>query len=431
MMRRGWHIAAAILAFGSGAVRRWWRRLRGLPPRLWFGLSPLHATRHTTAATKLAGYPTRSVVVSMGTTRYALVTTHDFDRVIGEDVGWDERHWYALIDLLLRGDLWIAYFDSHFFPASQRRANEIAFRLLRLGGIRIVVMTHGSDIVQLVPQRTRFDWVDRMQLDYPTWNFGEQTVRSKERIRLFSHYSDLVIAPYPAVRRLLPRCDLMFTPFSMDGNEVPQAPWPENRVPLILHAPNHRHVKGTAELIAAVDRLNACGIACELRLVEGVARSVALRMYGEADIIADQLIIGAFGVFAPEAMAVGRPVLTYLDQETLGDPLFDYPLVNTNPENVERVLAALVSVPELRVRLGQAGRASVERYLSPAALAEVWDRICRHVWWKEPLRLEETTHFSAERKPRAFTEDPADTEFWPVEVADLMPQIRAAIGRLG
>jgi len=263
-----------------------------------------------------------------------------------------------------------------------------------------------------------------MQLDYPNWNFDEQTVISHERIRLFDKYAKLVIAPYAALRRLLPRSDLVFTPFPIDIDEIPEAPMPSNRVPVILHAPNHRYVKGTPELIAAVDALHASGIECDLRLVEGVAREQALRMYGEADIIADQFIIGAFGVFAVEAMAVGRPTLVYLDQELLGDPLFDFPLINAHPENLERVLAVLVQLPELRIRLGRASRAAVERYLSPKALAEVWDVICRHVWWNEPLQLDRTEHFSAARKPRAFTEDPCDAEFWPVDVSDLMPRIR-------
>lgn len=419
---------AVVLVLVWGAVRRGLRRLLRRPARIWFGPAPLHATRHTAAATQRAGYPTRSVVTSTKTSKYALVTSRDFDRVVGEpEVSWDSRHWHALFDLLLHGDIWVAYFDSHFFPLSQRRANEMVFVLLRAAGIRIVVITHGSDIVQLVPQRTRFNWIERMQLDYPTWDFAEQTRRSRERIRLFTRYAHLVIAPYPAIRRLLPKADLTFTPFSMDGHEIPEAAQPGNQVPLILHAPNHRNVKGTAELVAAVERLKARGIACELRLVEGVPRDEALLLYGAADVIVDQLIIGAFGVFAPEAMAIGRPVVTYLDQEILGDPVFNFPLVNANPESIERVLSVLVQVPELRTRLGRASRDSVERYLSPEAMAQVWDRICRHVWKGEPLRLEGTVHFSAERKPRVFTEDPAEEAFWPIDASDLMPQILASL----
>ena len=79
-------------------------------------------------------------------------------------------------------------------------------------------------------------------------------------------------------------------------------------------------------------------------------------------------------------------------------------------------------------RIGQARRSeAAERYQSIEALAEVWAQLYRHVWWGEPLRLEQTRHFSPERKPRSFTEDPAHGDFWPVPVDDLLPEIHAAL----
>ena len=140
--------------------------------------------------------------------------------------------------------------------------------------------------------------------------------------------------------------------------------------------------------------------------------------------------MGAYGMFALEGLALGKTVLTYLDQEHLGDPVFNLPIVNANPDNLERVLGVLLQVPELRARIGQAGRQAAERYQSIEALAEVWAQLYRHVWWGEPLRLEQTRHFSPERKPRSFTEDPAHGDFWPVPVDDLMPEIHAALERL-
>jgi hypothetical protein len=176
--------------------------------------------------------------------------------------------------------------------------------------------------------------------------------------------------------------------------------------------------------------MEASGIPMELRLIEGVPRDEALKLYAEADIIADQFCMGAYGMFALEGLALGKPVLTYLDQESLGDPISSLPVVNTNPENLDRVLAVLLQVPELRFRLGRAGREAVERYQSIGALAEVWTQLYRHVWWGEPLQLQKTRHFSPERKSRSFTEDPGRSDFWPVPVDDLMPQIHSALRKL-
>jgi hypothetical protein len=183
-------------------------------------------------------------------------------------------------------------------------------------------------------------------------------------------------------------------------------------------------------LVEATERLRQTGVDFDLDLIEKMPREEALRHYAEADIIADQFCIGAFGVFALEGLALGKPVLAYLNEEHLGDPVFNLPIVNATPENLARVLGALLAVPKLRERLGEAGRLSVERYQSQEALAEVWGQIYRYVWWNEPLDLERTRHFSNERKPRSFVEDPSVEEFWPVPVEDLMPEIKRALGEL-
>jgi hypothetical protein len=204
-----------------------------------------------------------------------------------------------------------------------------------------------------------------------------------------------------------------------------------NVEPVVVHAPNHRLLKGTDHLLEAIERLQSSDIPCRLELLERIPREEALQRYRAGDILADQFCCGAFGVFAIEGLALGKPVLTYLDQEHLRDPVFNLPIVNTTPENLVAVLAVLLQIPTLRKRIGEAGRAAVERYQSVPALAEVWDQIYRHVWWDEPLNLETTRHFSPERKARSFTEDPSQAEFWPVPVDDLLTDIHAALSRAG
>ena len=76
---------------------------------------------------------------------YELWAHRDFDLVIEDRFpAPDEIHWRGLADLLHHADIWVAYFDSLFFPASSR-ANTWVFRIARLLGIRIVVAPHGGD----------------------------------------------------------------------------------------------------------------------------------------------------------------------------------------------------------------------------------------------------------------------------------------------
>jgi glycosyltransferase involved in cell wall biosynthesis len=415
----------------GGAFWRVLRRLARRSPRIWHGHWPVHMTREMVRADRLAGFRSRSVAQELQVLSYALMSPADFDVVIS-DTGAPKqtRHWRAMIDLHLHGDIWVAYFDCLFFPAAHPRRNDLAMRLIRLAGIRTVVAPHGSDILQIQPLPTRYDWIGRMQRDYPDWNFAEQTKISSIRIKHFDRMASMVIAADPATARLMGRVDLVFKYFPVDTSVASATLRPPASIPRIVHAPNHRHVKGTEFLLRAIDDVRARGFACELQLVEGVPRAEALRMYRDADIIGDQFCIGAFGVFALEALALAKPVLTYLDEEHLATPALNLPIVNATPENLTAVLAVLIDIPELRIRLGEAGRAAVDRYQSIDALAEVWSRIYRHIWWKQPLELGKTRHFEPARGPRPMTEDPLQAEFWPVDVSDLMPRIGAAVRKL-
>ena len=77
--------------------------------------------------------------------------------------------------------------------------------------------------------------------------------------------------------------------------------------PLVVHAPSNREKKGTRCVIEACAELPV-----ELDIVEGVPHDVARERYARADIVVDQLNAGWHGVFALEAMALGKPVVTYL-----------------------------------------------------------------------------------------------------------------------
>jgi glycosyltransferase involved in cell wall biosynthesis len=428
-MRR--HLRWLVLVFGAaiaGAVVRVTRRILRRTPRIWHGFTPLHATSWMVQAERKAGFPSLSVTMNTRASRYALVRREDFDVVFeNETERWDDVHWRTLIHLLRHADLWNAYFDCHFFRTNEQWKNVLVFRLIRAVGIRIIVQPHGSDLIFTGNDHSRYRWTERVQLDYPTWDLGAQRSVVEARIALFDRFASFILAGDSLYEHLLPRFDLSFHTVPADTELLTPADAPMRDVPVIIHAPNHRHVKGTDQLLAALESLRERGFAFELRLIEGVPRHEALRMYRDADLIADQFIMGAFGVFALEGLALGKPVLTYLDEEHLRRPVFNHPIVNTTPENLERVLAVMLTVPELRHRIGAASRASVERYQSFEALAEVWRRIYRHVWWREPLHLESTAPFDPRRGSRAVTEDPSDPAFWPIDVSDLMPQIDAAL----
>ena len=130
--------------------------------------------------------------------------------------------------------------------------------------------------------------------------------------------------------------------------------------PLVVHAPSHRGKKGTEHVIAACE-----GLPVELELVEGLHHDEARRRYEAADIVVDQLNAGWYGLFAIEAMALGKPVVTFLHEEAVRRSAeafgIEVPIVSATKETLRDVLARLAADPDERRRLGAAGRAYVER----------------------------------------------------------------------
>jgi len=130
--------------------------------------------------------------------------------------------------------------------------------------------------------------------------------------------------------------------------------------PLVVHAPSNRERKGTRHVIEACEQLPV-----ELDIVEGVPHEEARERYARADIVVDQLNAGWHGVFALEAMALGKPVVTYLKPEIVDRSAAGFgvriPIVPATKETLVDALRPLVESPALRREVGAASRAYVEQ----------------------------------------------------------------------
>jgi glycosyltransferase involved in cell wall biosynthesis len=329
--------------------------------------------------------------------------------------------------VLLSYDIWVTFFNGAFFKASAFHRYEAP--LLKLAGVKIVAVPYGSDVALFGAAPSRFDWLERWSNDCKLLyqNQESHNERVAEQVAHLSGYSDYIIGGDYSLTPFLPRHDLNFKYYPIDCEEWKPRYETENPVPVIVHASNHRNVKGTDILIQACERLKKHGLKFELKIIEQVPRSEVQEIYRKADILADQFIMGAYGLTALEGLAVGKPVLTYLSEEHLRDPVFNLPIVNTNLDNIDDVLKVLIGSAQLRQRLGIAGRQAVVQYQSCEAVGEVWDRVYRHLWFGDSLDLHTTRIFGPDRLARSLCEDPREPEFWPVDVSDLMVEIQTAL----
>ncbi|MCP9485819.1 MAG: glycosyltransferase family 4 protein [Gaiellaceae bacterium MAG52_C11] len=238
-------------------------------------------------------------------------------------LGRQARQWAAFARLLTRTDVFHFVFGLTLVPQS------LQFPILRAARKKSVMHYLGSDIRGKSPS----------QLAY-----GRKADAQ-------------IVGSYDAIR-WVPEAEVI--PPGIDLARIAPAP-PSNRArPLIVHAPSHRGRKGTEHVIAACEGLDA-----DLALVEGLHHHEALERYRAADIVVDQLNAGWYGLFAVEAMALGKPVVTFLHDDAVRRTEEAYatrvPIVNATKETLREQLRELVGSADERRRIGATSRAYVER----------------------------------------------------------------------
>lgn len=259
--------------------------------------------------------------------------------------------------------------------------------LLKLAGLRLVVMPYGSD-VQDMTRSSNLRFRNAMVNDYP-----KQGIRRREiakRIDLWTKRADHVIGGCEWVDYLYHWDTLILAHFSIDmevwrcsEQDAVPAETGNDLAPLrILHAPNHRTIKGTQQFVRVVDELVAEGQAVELELIEGKANHEVRRAMERADVVADQLVVGWYAMFALEGMAMGKPVICFLRKDLM--ELYEFaglvepgeiPIVNATPGNLrEKILELIENRGALR-EIGKKSRRFVERYHSLEAVGSVFETI--------------------------------------------------------
>jgi hypothetical protein len=245
-------------------------------------------------------------------------------------------------------------------------------RVLRGAGKTIVVTFQGDDARQGSVVRERFGLdTAEMGADYYT---DETDAEKRRRIAMFSSVAHRIYALNPDMLHVLPPGS-RFMPYASVDPRVWKAEPRTQRdgPPIVLHAPSHRGVKGTRHVVAAVERLRGEGVAIDFRLVEGMRHDEARRLYAQADILVDQLLIGWYGGLGVELMALGKPVICFLreaDLHFIPEAMrAELPIIRADAASIYEVLRAQLAARDALARIGEASRRFVERWHDPLAIA--------------------------------------------------------------
>jgi glycosyltransferase involved in cell wall biosynthesis len=255
--------------------------------------------------------------------------------------------------------------------------------LLRMAGKKMILNTYGADVMTprlTLRGRYKYSIMEGYLKDQKYSSLDEGTI--KKNRDYCQAWADCIISAIDHVE-YLNRVDEYFHMRCIDTSRFVPIDRNTKGIPVIIHAPNHRLLKGTEYLITAVNELNKEGIRCTLKIMEQRPHDEVLEEIIKADIAADQFLVGAYARFAIEAMTLGKPVLCYLREDLIQyNPIWnECPIINSNPDNLKEKLRRLVLMSaEERANIGRKGRAYVEKYHSIQYVGERMDKIIKKVW---------------------------------------------------
>lgn len=191
------------------------------------------------------------------------------------------------------------------------------------------------------------------------------------KLKIMVFFANKTFVLNPDLKVISPTSEMM--PYAnVDLNKWTFLPLEEKKEIEVLHAPTDREIKGTKYVLEAMSKLKNDGYPVKLKLVENIPNNEMLDYCKNADIVVDQLSVGWYGGFAVEMMALGKPVICYLNEDHLRFVSWadEIPIVNANKDNIHDKLKWLINNSERRKNLGRAGRNYVEKYHNPLKIAK-------------------------------------------------------------
>ncbi|MFM2062306.1 MAG: hypothetical protein RLZZ507_1976 [Cyanobacteriota bacterium] len=252
--------------------------------------------------------------------------------------------------------------------------------LLKRAGKGIVVTYQGDDARQGDFCQANFEINFANEVE-PGYYSAASDEHKRYRIAKFSDYADRIFALNPDLLHVLPS-HAQFLPYShidLRDWQVKEKYQVNNEVPVIIHAPSHRGVKGTRFVIDAVSRLQKEGVPLEFILVENLAHSEARQLYERADLLIDQLLAGWYGGLTVELMALGKPAICYIRQDDLKfipqEMQRELPIINATPATIYEVLKQWLTIRKHELpEIGKRSRAYVEKWHDPLKIGNQMKR---------------------------------------------------------
>ena len=204
---------------------------------------------------------------------------------------------------------------------------------------------------------------------------GKTNGSIRRKKMLLTGIADKIYSLNPDLLEVLPKGS-EFLPYATEAGLNPKIlPFNQSSEFVVGHAPTHRMVKGTDDIIRAVQNLRSKGFKIRLELIEGLSREDAQKKYQEIDLFIDQLVIGWYGVVSLEVMALGKPIICFIKGRGLRfvppQMLADLPIINADESSLEEKLIGILQMSlEERQTLADRGLAYLKKWHDPRKIAQ-------------------------------------------------------------
>ncbi|HET6640326.1 MAG TPA: glycosyltransferase [Nitrososphaeraceae archaeon] len=222
---------------------------------------------------------------------------------------------------------------------------------------------------------------------YPYGSLKRTLEKRKEKRICLKHYhgddlrgkydNDFCLVSTPDLLEFAPNGEWFPTPLDLEHlvciprNFDDSSP---SRRPIVAHYPHYRLYQKYGDLYSnTLQQLQKEG-KCEIVTIFDIPHNEVLTTLSSCDLVIGKILpqIGWFGKFELEAMALGKPVVAFVNSELF--QRYDPPIYNTTKDSFKKDLESILSDIEEQRKLSKAGRLYVEKYHSVSNLLKQLDR---------------------------------------------------------
>ncbi len=270
----------------------------------------------------------------------------DFNQFTSSDVA-DKELKKVASKLIAQNDVF------HFHFGTSLTLDYSDLKLLKELGKKVIMQYWGSD-VRLYSKAKEINPYAKVK------NMNEDII--KRKLEFISKYISDCIVDYELAEYVKDyHSNVHYSRVAIDLNKYKYIDKTHNERLLIVHAPTSPEIKGTEYVLKAIDELKE-KYDFDFKLIHGMPHNEAKKWYEKADLVIDQILLGGHGVFAVEAMAMGKPVICWISDFMKEKYPKELPIISANPDNIKEKIEYILNNRDMLSGIGKKGRSYAEKH---------------------------------------------------------------------